>query len=71
MKKLQVKVLDERMKNNLPQYATAGSAGLDLKACLDEAITIEPGQTVLVPTGLAIYLDDPAYLQWNCAVVGN
>ena len=61
MKKLQVKILDERIKNNLPQYATSGSAGLDLKACLDEAITIEPGQTVLVPTGIAIYLDDPAY----------
>ena len=61
MKKLQVKILDERMKNNLPQYATVGSAGLDLKACLDEAITIEPGQTLLVPTGLSIYLDDPGY----------
>lgn len=61
MKKLQVKILDERIKNNLPQYATSGSAGLDLKACLDEVITIEPGQTVLVPTGIAIYLDDPSY----------
>jgi dUTP pyrophosphatase len=61
MKKLQVKILDERMRNNLPQYGTSGSAGLDLKACLDEAITIGPGQTVLVPTGLAIFLDDPAY----------
>ena len=61
MKKLQVKILDERMRNNLPQYATSGSAGLDLKACLDEAIVIEPGQTVLVPTGLSIFLDDPGY----------
>ena len=61
MKKLQVKILDERMRNNLPQYATSGSAGLDLRACLDEAIIIEPGQTVLVPTGLSIFLDDPAY----------
>lgn len=61
MKKLQVKILDERMRNNLPQYATTGSAGLDLKACLDEALIIEPGQTVLVPTGLSIYLDDPGY----------
>ncbi len=61
MKKLQVKILDERMRNNLPQYATSGSAGLDLRACLDEAIVIEPGQTVLVPTGLSIFLDDPAY----------
>jgi dUTP pyrophosphatase len=49
------------MRNNLPQYATSGSAGLDLRACLDEAIIIEPGQTVLVPTGLSIFLDDPAY----------
>ncbi|MEY4120756.1 MAG: hypothetical protein RLZZ472_1147 [Pseudomonadota bacterium] len=61
MKKLQVKILDERMRNNLPQYATSGSAGLDLRACLDEAIVIEPGQTVLVPTGLSIFLDDPGY----------
>jgi dUTP pyrophosphatase len=61
MKKLQVKILDERMRNNLPQYATSGSAGLDLRACLDEAIMIEPGQTVLVPTGLSIFLDDPGY----------
>jgi dUTP pyrophosphatase len=61
MQKLQVKILDERMRNNLPQYGTTGSAGLDLKACLDESITIEPGQTVLVPTGLAIFLNDPAY----------
>jgi dUTP pyrophosphatase len=49
------------MRNNLPQYATSGSAGLDLRACLDETIVIEPGQTVLVPTGLSIFLDDPAY----------
>jgi dUTP pyrophosphatase len=61
MKKLQVKILDERMRNNLPQYATSGSAGLDLRACLDETIIIEPGQTVLVPTGLSIFLDDPGY----------
>jgi dUTP pyrophosphatase len=61
MKKLQVKILDERMRNNLPQYATSGSAGLDLRACLDESIVIEPGQTVLVPTGLSIFLDDPGY----------
>jgi dUTP pyrophosphatase len=61
MKKLQVKILDERMRNNLPQYATSGSAGLDLRACLDETIVIEAGQTVLVPTGLSIFLDDPGY----------
>lgn len=59
--KVDLKVLDERMKTQLPAYATTGSAGLDLRACLDEAITIEPGQTVLVPTGLAIHLADPRY----------
>ncbi|NOL51223.1 dUTP diphosphatase [Pelistega suis] len=59
--KVDLKVLDERMKAQLPAYATSGSAGLDLRACLDEAIIIEPGQTVLVPTGLAIHLADPGY----------
>lgn len=59
--KVDLKVLDERMKTQLPAYATTGSAGLDLRACLDEALTIEPGQTVLVPTGLAIHLADPRY----------
>lgn len=59
--KVDLKVLDERMKAQLPAYATSGSAGLDLRACLDEAITIEPGQTVLVPTGLAIHLANPGY----------
>lgn len=61
--KVQVKVLDERLGQSLPMptYATTGSAGLDLRACLDEAITIEPGQTVLVKTGLAIYIEDPNF----------
>ncbi|NOL49091.1 dUTP diphosphatase [Pelistega europaea] len=59
--KVDLKILDERMKEQLPAYATAGSAGLDLRACLDEAIIIEPQQTVLVPTGLAIHLADPGY----------
>jgi dUTP pyrophosphatase len=49
------------MRDYLPAYATPGSAGLDLRACLDEAITLEPGQTVLVPTGLAIHIEDPGY----------
>ncbi len=49
------------MRSQLPVYATAGSAGLDLRACLDSAIEIAPGQTVLVPTGLAIHVADPAY----------
>ena len=49
------------MKELLPAYATPGSAGLDLRACIDEAITIEAGQTVLIPTGLAIHIGDPSY----------
>jgi dUTP pyrophosphatase len=61
MKTIDVKILDPRMQELLPAYATAGSAGLDLRACIDSALTIEPGQTVLVPTGLAIHLGDPGY----------
>ena len=61
MKNIDIKILDARMKDQLPAYATPGSAGLDLRACIDEPITIEPGQTVLIPTGLAIYLGDPGY----------
>lgn len=58
--KVQVKLLDPRLGKEwpLPSYATAGAAGLDLRACLDEAIEIEPGQTVLVKTGMAIYIHD-------------
>ncbi|MEQ1067064.1 dUTP diphosphatase [Acinetobacter sp. XH1741] len=58
--KVQVKLLDPRLGKEwpLPSYATAGSAGLDLRACVDEAIEIEPGQTVLVKTGMAIYIHD-------------
>jgi dUTP pyrophosphatase len=59
MKKLDVKILDARMRGQLPHYATAGSAGLDLRACIDQPITLAPGQTELVPTGIAIHLDDP------------
>ena len=58
--KVQVKVLDKRLGQvwPMPTYATTGSAGLDLRACIDEAIQIEPGQTVLVKTGMAIYIED-------------
>ena len=56
---IDVKILDSRLKDNPPHYATPGSAGLDLRACLDEALELAPGQTVLVPTGLAIHLADP------------
>jgi dUTP pyrophosphatase len=59
--KIELKILDERMRSQLPAYATLGSAGLDLRACLSEAIDIAPGQTVLVPTGLAIHVGDPGY----------
>ncbi len=61
MKKLDVKILDPRLRGQLPQYATPGSAGLDLRACIDSAITLAPGQTELVPTGIAIHLNDPGY----------
>ncbi|MFZ6753759.1 dUTP diphosphatase [Undibacterium sp. Dicai25W] len=61
MKKIDLKILDPRMQDQLPAYGTPGSAGLDLRACIDEAITIKPGETVLIPTGLAIHIGDPAY----------
>ena len=61
MKTIDVKILDPRMKDQMPAYATPGSAGLDLRACIDEPITIAPGQTILVPTGLAILVGDPGY----------
>ena len=61
MKTIDVKILDPRMKDQMPAYATPGSAGLDLRACIDDAITIAPGQTILVPTGLAIHIGDPGY----------
>ncbi|MGZ7154008.1 hypothetical protein ACXWOD_10985, partial [Streptococcus pyogenes] len=54
-----LQVLDARMAEQIPAYATPGSAGLDLRACLDEAVTLSPGQTTLIPTGLAIHIGDP------------
>ena len=59
--KLDLKILDARMRDQLPAYATTGSAGLDLRACLDEPLTLKPGETALVPTGLAIHVGDPGY----------
>jgi dUTP pyrophosphatase len=56
---IDVKVLDERMAEALPAYATAGSAGLDLRACLDGPLVLQPGQTALLPTGLALHIADP------------
>ncbi|WOB10275.1 dUTP diphosphatase [Piscinibacter gummiphilus] len=59
MTTIDLKVLDARMAEQLPAYATAGSAGLDLRACLDAPLVLEPGQTQLIPTGLAIHVADP------------
>ncbi|MFK8052636.1 MAG: dUTP diphosphatase [Woeseiaceae bacterium] len=61
--KLQVKILDPRIGDTiaLPAYATDGSAGMDVRACIDEPLTVAPGETHLIPTGLAIFVDDPAY----------
>ena len=56
---IDVKVLDPRMAEQLPAYATPGSAGLDLRACLDAPLLLEPGQTQLIPTGLSIHIGDP------------
>lgn len=58
---VELKILDDRLKESMPAYATAGSAGLDLRACIETAITIQPGETTLIPTGMAIHLADPAY----------
>ena len=59
MHRIEVRLLDARLHDNPPHYATPGSAGLDLRACIESAITINPGETVLVPTGIAIHLADP------------
>ena len=56
-----LKILDPRVRQQLPRYATPGSAGLDLRACLDAAVSLNPGETQLIPTGLAIHLADPGY----------
>lgn len=61
MKKLQVKILDERMRGMLPHYASAGAAGLDLRACLEAALVLNPGDSQLVPSGISIYVGDPGY----------
>lgn len=60
MKSIAVKLLDPRIKE-LPAYATPGSAGLDLRACIDEPLRLQPGETQFIPTGLAIHIADPAY----------
>ena len=62
MRSIELKVLDPRVGDTipLPHYATGGSAGLDMRACIDEPVTIEPGETTLIPTGLAIHIGNPA-----------
>lgn len=59
--KIDVKILDVRMRDQLPQYATPGAAGLDLRACIDGEVVLNPGETQLIPTGLAIHIADPGY----------
>jgi len=59
--KMDVKILDARLRDQLPHYATTGSAGLDLRACIDAPITLAPGETQLIPTGMAIHLADAGY----------
>jgi dUTP pyrophosphatase len=57
---IEIKILDDRVRQHLPTYATPGSAGMDLRACIGEPLTVAPGDTVLVPTGIAIHIADPA-----------
>lgn len=59
--KIDLKILDPRMQDHLPAYATSGSAGLDLRACLNEPLNLLPGASALIPTGLAIHIGDPGY----------
>ena len=59
MQQLDVRILDARMQGHLPAYATAGAAGLDLRACIDAPLELQPGSTMLVPTGLAIHIGNP------------
>jgi dUTP pyrophosphatase len=61
MRKLEVKVLDERIRGVLPHYATAGAAGLDLRACIDAPLILQPGDSKLVSSGIAIHVADPGY----------
>lgn len=67
MQKLQVKILDKRLGDTIPMptYATTGSAGLDLRACVEAPLTLKPGQTELIPTGMSIFIEDPSL----CAMI--
>ena len=61
MRRLDVRILDARLRGNLPHYGTPGAAGLDLRACLGEDLTLQPGDSQLVPSGVAIHIGDPGY----------
>jgi dUTP pyrophosphatase len=61
MRKLEVRILDDRIRSMLPQYATAGAAGLDLRACIDAPLTLRAGDSQLVPSGIAMHLADPGF----------
>jgi dUTP pyrophosphatase len=61
VRRLDVKILDARLRGNLPQYGSPGAAGLDLRACLEEPVTLQPGDSQLVPSGVAIHIGDPGY----------
>ncbi|MDR2876108.1 MAG: dUTP diphosphatase [Methylobacillus sp.] len=59
--KIDLKILDERLRAHMPAYASPGSAGLDLRACVEHVLTLQPGETELIPTGMAIHIADPGY----------
>jgi dUTP pyrophosphatase len=61
VKTLDVRILDERIREHLPAYATGGSAGLDIRACIDAPLTLRPGESALVPSGIAIHIGDPGF----------
>ncbi len=61
MRRLDVRILDERLRGNLPAYGTPGAAGLDLRACLESALVLQPGDSQLVPAGIAIHIGDKGY----------
>jgi dUTP pyrophosphatase len=61
MRQLDIKVLDERIREHLPAYATGGSAGLDIRACIPDPITLQPGESALIASGIAIHIGDPGF----------
>ena len=61
MKKLDIRILDERIREHLPAYATSGSAGLDIRACIPDPLTLRPGESALIPSGIAIHVADRGY----------